>query len=225
MSRKAKVVAGAAAGLAVAAGGGALAATQLDSPKAENQAIVNDAAQQLGIEPSKLTSALQKALEDRVDAAVAAGRLTQAQGNALKARIESGDVPLFAPTGGPGPHFGGPHGPGFGGFDAAASYLGLTEAELRTQLESGKTLADVAKAQGKTADGLIQALYDDAKTHLDAARAAGRITQAEEDQALADLKQRITDQVNGTAPRFFGRRGFVPGPALSRMAVPAGPYA
>jgi hypothetical protein len=224
MSTKAKVVAGAAAGLAVAAGGGAIAATQLDSPKAENQAIVNDAAQQLGIEPSKLTSALQKALEDRVDAAVTAGRLTKTQGDAIKARIESGDVPLFAPAGGPGRGFDGHHGAGRG-LAAAATYLGLTEAELRTQLESGKTLADVAKAQNKTVDGLVQALLDDARTHLDAARQAGRLTQAQEDQMLSDLKQRITDQVNGTAPRFYGRPGFAPGPALERSAVPAGPYA
>src|SRR5436190_1021945 len=222
-STKGKIVADAAAGVAVAAGGGALAATQLDSSSAENQAIVNDAANQLGIEPSKLSNALEKALEDRVDAAVAAGRLTKAEGDALKQRIEAGDVPLFA---GPG------HGPGFGlhheglrGFDAAASYLGLTEAQLRTQLENGKTLAQVAKDQGKSADGLIDALVADAKKHLDDAVTDGRITQAQEDQVLSDLKQRITDQVNGTAPRFFERPGFEPGPRLQNANVPAGPYA
>src|ERR671938_1712935 len=97
--RKRQIVAGAAAGLAVAGGGAAIAATQLGSPGAESQAVVNDAARQLGIQPSKLSDALKKALENRVDAAVAAGRLTKAQGDALKARIESGDAPLF-PLGG-----------------------------------------------------------------------------------------------------------------------------
>ena len=58
-----------------------------------------------------------------------------------------------------------PHGPGFGhgpgGFDlsTAASYLGLTASELQTQLQSGKTLAQIANAtSGKSADGVIQAL-------------------------------------------------------------------
>src|SRR3954447_15847344 len=163
-----KVIAGAVAGLAVAGGGGAYAATQLGSPQQDNQAVLNDAAKQLGIEPGALSAALKKALENRVDDAVAAGRMSKAQGDELKQRIESGDVPLF---GGPGPGSLHVHG-AFGGLDAAATYLGLTEAQLRTQLESGKSLADVAKAHGKTVDGLVQALVDAAKTKLDAAVAA-----------------------------------------------------
>src|SRR5512140_738892 len=166
---KPKVIAGAVAGLVVAGGGAAYAATQLGSPQQENQAVLNDAASQLGVQPSALSAALKKALENRVDDAVAAGRLTKAQGDELKQRIESGDVPLF---GGPGFGFH-EHGALFGGLDAAATYLGMTQAELRTQFENGKSLADVAKAQGKSVDGLVQALVDSAKTKLDAAVAAG----------------------------------------------------
>src|SRR5436189_2330651 len=98
--RKPKLIVGAVAGLAVAGGGAAFAATQLGSPQQENQAVLKDAAKQLGVQPSALSAALKKALENRVDAAVAAGSLTNAQGAELKQRIESGDVPLF---GGPGP--------------------------------------------------------------------------------------------------------------------------
>src|SRR4029079_195719 len=129
---KPKLIAGTVAGLAVAGGGAAYAATQLGSPQQENQAVLNDAAKQLGVQPSALSAALKKALENRVDEAVAAGRLTKAQGNELKQRIESVDMPLF---GAPAPAFH-HHGP-FGGLDAAATYLGLTDAQLRTQLESG----------------------------------------------------------------------------------------
>lgn len=207
--RKRRIVAGAAAGLAVAGGGAAIAATQLGSPGAESQAVVNDAAKQLGIQPSKLSDALKKALENRVDAAVAAGRLTKEQGDALKARIESGEVPLFG-----GFHGGFEHHHLFGDLDAAASYVGLTEAELRSQLESGKTLAQVAKDRGKPVDGLVQTLYDAAKKRLDADVAAGRLTQAQEQSMLADLKQRITDVVNGKVgpPPRFGFRRFDGGP-------------
>src|SRR5438874_4695899 len=167
--QKRKLAAGAAAALVVAGGGVAVAASHSGSPKEESQAVVADAAKQLGIEPDKLSAALKKALENRVDAAVAAGRLTKDEGDALKARIESGEAPLF-PLGGP-PRFREHHLPEV---DAAAAYLGLTEAQLRSKLESGKTLAQIATEQGKTAEGLVNELLDSAKQRLDAAVAAGR---------------------------------------------------
>src|SRR5438093_3543795 len=43
-------------------------------------------------------------------------------------------------------------------FTAAATYIGITEAQLRTELGTDKSLADVTVAHGKTRDGLIQAL-------------------------------------------------------------------
>ena len=111
ISRHKRVVAaGAVAVLAVAGGGAAIAATNSSSPQQESKAVVADAASQLGVSSAKLTQALQTALENRVDAAVAAGQLTAAQGKELKARIEAGDVPLVALGGGPGDH----DGPGFG---------------------------------------------------------------------------------------------------------------
>ena len=149
--QKRKLAAGAAAALVVAGGGVAVAASHSGSPKEESQAVVADAAKQLGIEPDKLSAALKKALENRVDAAVAAGRLTKDEGDALKARIESSEAPLF-PLGGP-PRFREHHLPAV---DAAAAYLGLTEAQLRSKLESGKTLAQIATEQGKTAEGLVK---------------------------------------------------------------------
>ena len=89
----------------------------------------------------------------------------------------------------------GHHGPG--SLEAAAKYLGLTEAELRTQLEAGKTLAEIAKAQGKTVDGLEKALTADAKTKLDAAVKAGTITQAQADELLKRTTDHLDDLVNG----------------------------
>lgn len=200
-STKRKVIVGTVAGLAVAGGGAAIGATQLGDPKAESEAVLNDAAQQLGIEPSKLSAALEKALENRVDVAVAAGRLTKEQGAELKARIEAGDVPLFGGLRHGFGHFG-PFGH-FGDLDVAADYLGLSETELRTQLRSGKSLAQVAKDRGKSVDGLVDALVADARERVEAAVAAGRLTRAKADQVLADLEQRVTARVNSTPPSFF----------------------
>ena len=212
--RGVKLAAAGAAALAVTGGGAAVAASQLgSSPKEESQAVVADAANRLGVSPSKLGDALKKAVEDRVDAAVADGRLTKEQGDELKSRIEVGDVPLVLVPG-LGPH--GDHGrPGdfdfFGDLDAAASYLGLTEDALRSQLGGGKTLAQVAEDHGKTVDGLVQAIYGAKKKQLDEAVAAGRLTQADQNSALNGLEDRITSLVEGRFPapppdfRFRGR--------------------
>ena len=215
MKRKILVVG--AAALAVAGGGAAIAASKQGSPQEESKAVVDDAAKQLGITPAKLSAALKQALENRVDAAVAAGRLTKEQGDALKKRIEAEDYPMLGRPGmGFGHRGGGPGMRGFGYLDAAASYLGMTEAELLAQLTGGKSLADVAKAKGKSVDALVSALVADEKKELDAAVKAGRITQAQADAFLANAKQRFTDAVNRTrAERMRGPFGGPPG-ALRR---------
>ena len=194
----------AAAALLTAVGGGAaaVAATRDSSPSDESKAIIDDAAGQLGISPDKLSSALKKALTDRVDAAVAAGRITKAEGDALKARIQSNDFPIIGGHHGGFGHFG-----FFGQLDAAAGYLGLTDAQLQTELANGKSLAQVAKDHGKSVDGLIDALVSSAKQKLDQAVAAGRLTKAQETEMLSGLKDRITSLVNSTGlaePHFRG---------------------
>lgn len=209
--------------LGLAGGGAAIAATKFGSPKANSQAIVNDAAKQLGVQPSALTDALKTAFKNRVDAAVSQGLLTKEQGNAIKARIDSEQLPLFGGLRGPGfRHFG-----AFGPFgreaSVAAKYLDLTTAQLKSKLEGGKSLAQVAKDQGKSVDGLVQALYDSAKERADAAVKAGELTKEDEQSLLDGLKQRITDLVNGRFPslprfgdrdhwHFRGGSGFVPHP-------------
>jgi polyhydroxyalkanoate synthesis regulator phasin len=102
--------------------------------------------------------------------------------------------------------FGGPPGPPgdveFGGIfgPAVASYLGLSESELRTQLEAGKTLAQIAAAQGKSVSGLKDVIYAEAKSKLDQAVANGKVTESEAQTMLADLKSHLDDIVNETGP-------------------------
>ena len=87
-------------------------------------------------------------------------------------------------------------GPGRGpndDFAAAATYLGLSQSDLQTALQSGKTLAQVADAtSGKSAAGLIDALVAAEKTELAAAVTAGKLTQAQADQITTTLKDRFT---------------------------------
>ena len=219
-----KVVVGAVAAAALVGGGTAIAAGQLGSDE-EQQAILNDAAQELGVEPSALSQALEHAVAARIDAAVADGELTQEQADALKQRLEAEGVGIFG-FGPPDGFHGGPHVGLHAGLDAAAQYLGLTEAELHEQLESGQTLAEMAAEQGKTVEGLEQALIDAAKEDIAAAVEAGRLTQAQADEILSDLSDRIDDVVNGTFPpggpgRHGPRDGGPPPPGAPSDEAPA----
>jgi polyhydroxyalkanoate synthesis regulator phasin len=211
-SAKRRLVVGA-TGLAVlAGGGGAYAAGQTSTPAApkttdraaEQNAFLDDVAKRLNVTRDQLDAAVKGAAEARIDAAVAAGKLTKEQGEAAKQRLANG-VPLL---GGPGPlggrPGGGPGGPrmGFGGFglDGAATYLGLTEDALRTQLESGKSLADVAKAQNKDVAGLKAAMKTALTKHLDQAVKDGDLTADQRTKILAEADQHLDDMINGTHP-------------------------
>jgi len=209
-SRRKRIVAvGAAVALAVAGGGVAYAAaTGTD----QRDAVLRDAAGRLNVSPSDLRSALEGAYGDQLDQAVKDGKLTQQQADAIKQRIARHGVPLGGPMGPDGPG----HGPFGVGLDAAAGYLGLSDAQLFRALRSGRTLADVAKAQGKSVDGLEQALLDDAASHLDRAVADRRLTATERDRILADLRAHVGDLVNRTPPRPGDRHG---GPGMG----PGGP--
>ena len=221
-TRKRTVAIGAAVALAVAGGGVAYAAS---SGTDQRDALLRDAAGRLNVSPGELRSALEGAFGDQLDQAVKDGRLTQQQADQLKQHVKQDGLPLGGPGGpdGRGPGFGGPMGgPGHGPFDAglaaAADYLGLTRAALARQLQSGKTLADVARAQGKSADGLEQALVADAKTRLDRGVADRRLTSDQRDQILREVQEHVADLVSrapgppGPPGRHDGRgRGAGPG--------------
>jgi hypothetical protein len=219
--KKAHVVITVVAAVVIAGAGGAYAASKLDSPTTRSQAIITDAAGQLNIDPAKLTSAVEKAIDNQIDAAVKAGKLTPDQGAALKKRVDSGQVPLVGGLGlfGFGHGFGHEHG-GFGGHGfgasalgaastAVAAYLGITQAQLRTELMSGKTLAQIAVAHNKTAEGVVATLLGEAKKRLDAAVTAGKLSAANEQTFLDHLNTLLTAVVNGKmpSPSAFGFRG------------------
>ena len=108
----------------------------------------------------------------------------------------------FAPPGGGGFDQRGP-GLGFGrggggGLSAVATYLGLSTTDLFSKLQSGQTLAEIAKStDGKSVSGLIAAMTTAQKNELAAAVKSGRITQAQADQLSTNLTVRITAIVNG----------------------------
>lgn len=107
-----------------------------------------------------------------------------AMGSRLAARIGTGPDPLAD---------NGPHG-GADLIAAAATYIGISATDLHAQLASGKSLAEIAVANGKTRDGLIAALV------------------AAEQQAISTLVDRTGLAMPGHpgpgGPGFGGAPGF-----------------
>lgn len=146
----------------------------------------------LNIQRTALDSAITSAGNSTADDAVKAGTLTQAQADALKARIQAGDLGALGGHGGRG----GPGGKSRDGdvrqamVDAAAKALGLTTTELTTQLRSGQTIAQLAQSKGTTEQAVVDAALAAAKTQLDQKVAAGTLTQAHADARYAELQQK-----------------------------------
>jgi polyhydroxyalkanoate synthesis regulator phasin len=216
MTRRKKLTfAAGAAGITLLVAGlgaaGAVAASRMLSPSEESKAVIDDAASQLGIEPSALSDALKQALKNRVDEAVEAGRLTKEQADELKARIDADEYPLLFGRGGHG--FGGHH-MHVEVLSVAASYLGLTEAELRDELQD-KTLAEIAKSKGKSVTGLVQKLVATQTKRIDEAVKDGRLTDEQATELKADLQKHMEALVNGELhgpgdgrhPRFWPGSG------------------
>ena len=156
------------------------------------------------------TSSATQAVTDRVTAIknalaglVKDGTLTQAQADKVATTLDS-----TLPERG----FGG-HGMGLGrhgmrlgaGLDEVADIIGVTNKELRAQLRSGKTLAEIAKTKGISQDTLVSKLVAAAKTRIAAEVKAGRLTQARADAITKDLSARITLMVTHSGP--MGMRG------------------
>jgi energy-converting hydrogenase A subunit M len=160
----------------------------------------------LNIQRPALNSAITSAGNSTADAAVQQGTLTQAQADALKARIAAGDTgALWGGHGGPG----GPGGPRLDGVqqaisDATAKALNITTDELKTQLRSRQTLAQLAQAHGTTEQAVITAAVAAAKTPLAQAVTNGTVTQAQADA--------ITARIQAGDLGLFGGRGGPGGP-------------
>ena len=83
---------------------------------------------------------------------------------------------------------------------AIASVLKLTEAELKTQMQSGKTLAQIATAQSVSVQSVINVLVADMQAHIAEELASGKITQAQATTKLASVTAKATERVNNLPP-------------------------
>jgi hypothetical protein len=153
------------------------------------------------------------------DVAVAHGKTRDGLIAALTAAAAKDIATLVDHKGFPQPPFGRP-GPALGVhvrvdlIQTTATYLGISVADLRTQLRSGKTLAAVAAATaGKTKDGLIAAIVAAETAQIDKAVADGKLTADQAAKIKSGLTERVTAMVEHKGPAGapgFGS-GFGPG--------------
>jgi len=177
------------------------------SPFADWRQEMHEAiARALGVSVDEYDAAVEQARDEVLDEAVQAGDLTQEQAERMRERAEQGWGPGL--MGGPGMMGGRGRmgGPGMmAGIESslvgiAAEQLGLTVAELRIELASGKSIADVAGEQGVSTQAIVDAFLAERQEWLSQAVEDGRLTQEQADTMMAHMAERVQDHVEGELP-------------------------
>ncbi len=178
----------------VAIGGAATSAQEGDGPIGSFLAKVAD---KLGVSEDELNTAFDEARTELIDEAVAEGRLTEEQ--AERAR-ESG-FPLRARFRGAGEHKGYV-------IEAAAQVLGMSQEELKDEVKSGNSLADIVEAQNMTADDFKAELLNQLQALLDSDVADGTLTQEQADRIFACAEEKIDSILSGEGRSHRHSGGF-----------------
>jgi hypothetical protein len=186
---------GALAGAAVLlVGGGTALAGKSDKDRAAScQERLAKIAERRGTTIAQLEADVKSRLLARVDAALAAGRITSDQAATLRERISNAtpcSEPVRRAIRSHVRHR---------VLRLAADYLEMTPKALRAQLP-GTSLAALALKSGKIVEGLEAALLAPAKERLAKAVSVQKLTQAQADARLAVLQQRVEKLVTKTFP-------------------------
>jgi hypothetical protein len=92
--------------------------------------------------------------------------------------------------------------------DVVAKLTGLDVDQVEDQHHAGTSFAAIAKTKGVTSDELVAEALKVREQLLDEKVKSGEITQAQADDALARMKDRLTDRVDSTdVGRGMGGRG------------------
>ncbi len=139
-----------------------------------------------------LVTTLVNAANAAIDKAVTDGKITQAQADKAKTAVPA-QVAKFVDRVWPTPK---PKMPSLRAFigdvmSTSRDYIGISQKDLVAQLRDGKSLGEIATANGKTRDGLVAALMTGANAKIDKARQDGKLTA---DQA-AQLRSKVATEI------------------------------
>lgn len=179
--------------------------------------FLNKLAGLLGVDETTLKNDIITAFGDTLSQAVKDGNITQSQADQLKNRasqgINSGNFPFLG--------FG--KGRGFFGFGEKmgisslgpaefAKALGMNEQDLMTELQAGKSIAQIAQEHNVDLNKVKQTVLADLKTQLDTAVKNGNLTQTQADNIYQNVNNNIDNILNST-----GRWGGHWGPMFKHM--------
>ncbi len=142
-------------------------------------------AAEIGKSQAEVDAAFQRAIADTLADEVKAGRLTQTQADAIKAKLANRTpctLPALNPRGAKLEAFMQQY------IAAAASALGITETELKTDLRNGQSLSQVAASKKVSEADFRTRVIANLKPALDQAVSNKRITAAQEQAMLDHLK-------------------------------------
>ncbi|MGN6810242.1 MAG: hypothetical protein ACTHMP_05165 [Thermomicrobiales bacterium] len=201
-STRTKVAAGVLAATLTLGGGAAVVGAQAlagpgtpttSQPATQNRCTVFNArlAQNLGISPAALVSAEKTTLNQLIDARQQAGKITAAQAQKLHDRVNNSKgacgivararTKARAAVGAVRKSE----------LQAVAAELKISPQDLAQQLQGGQSLAQIAAAHSVSADQLKATMRTALQTDLDQAVKNGKITQDQENKALAAFDQHI----------------------------------
>ena len=175
----------------LAGAGAALAGEDNPDRSARCEERLARIAERQGISVAELEARIKARALARIEAALEAGRISNERAAALRQRVAEGNLC-------PGRRHGRVASTARGMLCAAGEYIGLTKEQLRAQLP-GTSLTALAEKQGQSVVGLKAAMVAPGKERIAKALAAGKITQAQADNALARL-QKLADNL---ASRVF----------------------
>lgn len=192
---------------AIIAGGVLTVFAQTNSSGADRkEAYLESLAARLGVTVDALKQAIKDTNLEQLDQLVQEGLITEEQADVLRERIQNAETPWFGVPRGFGRHGVVPRLCGLGG-EELATFLGIDVATLRSELRSGKSLAQIAEEHGKTREELKTFLTEQLRTKLDQAVADGRLTEEEADAKLQRFTERLDSLIDATfPPKPFGGR-------------------
>lgn len=162
------------------------------------------------VDPQTVIDAIVNAAKDKIEAAQAAGKLTDEQAAKLEQRLPDAVAKLVnnkhqAKAGGKGKD--GKRRPGVArklardGVKLAAETIGIEPADLMKELRAGKTIAEAATAHNVDPQTVIDALVQAAKDKIEAAKTAGKLTAEQASKLEEHAPERIARFVNEWHPR------------------------
>lgn len=171
---------------------------------AEDKSI-NTILEENGVDPAEVKQAVLEKLQEKLDQAVANGRITEDEAAAIYERASEHLDTLMSSTPDDLPR---PHRAVRGairdGLETAAGVIGIAPLDLVRAIHDGQTIAEVA---GGSSQAVIDALVAEADARIEERAAERGLSEDEVAELKARAEERITTLVNEGGPRHHGERG------------------